>query len=244
MAGGGVDWWLLVTELPFSLMVGAAVALTWRGAWVAVDAALWPEEPLKSGWIGLLMGIAIHFILGVSQPGLAAALAWSPPASDNAPDHEEEGKEGGGKAKEETFGACFLSSFVDHLFSYASFWGAVLVWRGSWQLWDHLVDRGLPAGPMDDHLHLTAWYSHMVGYAFLFLVGATRCLTAPPFFVVSDSDPPLLASRVTPGRQKLIPFLWFTRCGKPTTVQMGREEWCRTVGVPLHDETVYNEEES
>ncbi|KAG7357270.1 fuseless domain containing protein [Nitzschia inconspicua] len=37
--------------------IGAGVVLFWRGLWTVMDMYLFPDDPLQSGWVSLLMGL-------------------------------------------------------------------------------------------------------------------------------------------------------------------------------------------
>eukprot|EP01062_Namystynia_karyoxenos_P062512 TRINITY_DN55405_c0_g1_i1.p1 TRINITY_DN55405_c0_g1~~TRINITY_DN55405_c0_g1_i1.p1 ORF type:complete len:260 (+),score=55.81 TRINITY_DN55405_c0_g1_i1:85-780(+) len=211
----------VVGECLSAMVVGWGVASAWRGAWVALDAQLWPEEPLWSAVIGLLAGFGLLVILVGAQGPLAACVgAWrSQPAGSSGPSESE-------PYADAPPPRLLLAGVVDVFYSYACFWCALLVWRGSWQLWDHWLDVGLPPGPPDGYLARGGWLSHGVGMAVLLLLGRSRSTSAPPAITMGDTPSLLLGGRASPALGTL---LW--NCCRPEALP-SKAEWHERVGLP------------
>eukprot|EP01065_Artemidia_motanka_P047707 TRINITY_DN7529_c1_g1_i2.p1 TRINITY_DN7529_c1_g1~~TRINITY_DN7529_c1_g1_i2.p1 ORF type:complete len:236 (+),score=52.36 TRINITY_DN7529_c1_g1_i2:43-708(+) len=207
-----LDYLAVVLETVTAFLIGCAVAGAWRGAWVVLDATLWPEDTLASAGLGLGIGGAMFVALVAIQPLLAAhCLAYRPIAAGTEPDHDPVATVSNSRR--------YLAVFLDLVYSYAGFWCSVLTWRGAWQLWDHALDVGLPAGPTDHFLARGGWFSH-------------RGLNAPPVLNSADWVTPLYGARSTPGIGKYVP--WFRRLSPSAPLpQMTREQWHDAVGLPL-----------
>ena len=99
----------LSTSFSGKLGVGVGAALFWRGAWYALDDRLYPGEPLKSA--------VASFVMGAS--GLAASsLSF----------------ESIGKSVEKF--PLPIKSATQFASVYSVALSNVLLWRGTWMLWD------------------------------------------------------------------------------------------------------------
>eukprot|EP00435_Cladocopium_sp_Y103_P073593 s449_g44.t1 len=153
--------WTVYVEWFVALVVAAAVASAWRGAWLVLDAELWPQRPTASAALGLGWGVVLFGILGFAQPCLASAV---------------------GRARHKQ-----IFWLVDAIYSYLGFWCCVLIWRGVWQLWD----GALGFAPVSNEdlapgFVRGAWLSHCVGVSLLLAAGAMRSLNAPPTLILAE----------------------------------------------------------
>ena len=158
--------WLL------ALIVAAAVASVWRGAWLIVDAYVLPQVPRASAGLSLGIGAALMALCLGSQPLLAA---W-------ARAHRE----------------LRLVWVVDAMYSYACSWVCVFVWRGVWAGWDQALGVGLDASPPRHGVAVSGLYSHAAGLSVLLGLGAMRSLSACPMLYVSDDAAPLFGAAAFP----------------------------------------------
>jgi len=189
-------------EWGLALLIMAAVVSAWRGAWLALDAQLWPERPAASAALGLGWGMVLFAVLGFSQPWLVAVCS---------------------RMRHRRF-----AWLADALFSYAGLWCCVLVWRGVWQLWDCALGYCLTPGATDMTLAAGAWFSHGAGVLILICVGGIRSLNAPPMLILSDTLPPLFGARATVGLRGFAPG----RRLSVVPVMQTPKEWHQAVGLP------------
>ncbi|CAK9011955.1 unnamed protein product [Durusdinium trenchii] len=199
--------WSVYAEWFVALLLAAAVASAWRGAWLVLDATLWPQRPAASAALGLGWGVVLFGILGFLQPCLAAVA--------NRVRHRR------------------VLWLVDAAYSYAGFWCCVLVWRGAWQLWDAalgFLPESHETGPANMR---GAWMSHWVGVFVVLCAGGLRSLNAPPMLILSDTLPPLFGARATCGLRGFSRPL--VRCREPPQL-MPCQKWHEVVGLPFHSQ--------
>mmetsp|Transcript_13999 Transcript_13999/g.26145 ORF Transcript_13999/g.26145 Transcript_13999/m.26145 type:complete len:230 (-) Transcript_13999:48-737(-) len=190
-------------EWALALVVATGVVSAWRGAWLALDAQLWPQRPVASAALGLGWGCVLFALLGFLQPFLAATTA---------------------RMKHRRW-----AWLADALFSYAGLWCCVLVWRGVWQLWDAVLGYSLTPGPPDLTLAAGAWLSHGVGVLLLLCIGGLRSLNAPPMLLLSDTVPPIFGARATSGVRGFVPGRRVTA----VPIIQTPDAWHQAVGLPF-----------
>eukprot|EP01060_Flectonema_neradi_P017262 TRINITY_DN2411_c2_g1_i1.p1 TRINITY_DN2411_c2_g1~~TRINITY_DN2411_c2_g1_i1.p1 ORF type:complete len:282 (+),score=47.16 TRINITY_DN2411_c2_g1_i1:85-846(+) len=147
----------------YSLLIAVGVASTWRGGWIVLDAGLAPDNRLQSAWIGLLIGILMLFMIALLKRSIARIII--------------------------KFDTQFSMKIVDLIFSYFAIWCSILVWRGVWQLWDHILGDNPPDGSYDKGLEQRAWISHGAGVLVLLVLGGLRSASAPPTLTAADTIP-------------------------------------------------------
>jgi len=196
--------WPVYLEWFLALFVASGVASAWRGAWLVLDAELWPQRPAASAALGLGWGVVLFGILGFVQPCVASAA---------------------GRSRHKR-----VFWLVDALYSYLGFWSCVLVWRGVWQLWDNALGFGASNEDLDPAFVRGAWLSHWVGVLVLFCAGALRSLNAPPMLILPDNLPPLFGARSTSGLRGFWPL---QRCQQAPPLMPCRQ-WHEVVGLPYH----------
>ena len=140
------------------LGVGAGAASFWRGAWYVIDDNLYPDEPVKSAASSL----------GIGTTGLAASSvsidAMSKPLSKLP---------------------LPLKSAVLFTSVYSLALSNILVWRGTWMLWD-LAYESYGESEKDykatDEGHATrsGMISHSIATGGLFAMGLFASVLAPP----------------------------------------------------------------
>ena len=189
-------------EILIALIIACSVASAWRGAWLILDAAFLPEQPVVSAAVSLAIGSGLLWLATVVQPCLFAAVRLRP---------------------------SHMSWILDAAFSYVGFWCSVFVWRGMWQLWDHALGVGFAPAPRNLELERSGWLSHAVGVVVLFFTDALRSLNAPPMIYVSDSGPPLFGARTSPSWDGL---LRLDRYLRPPVLPKNANEWRAAVGLP------------
>jgi hypothetical protein len=202
-----VDISRCAAEWLVALLIMSAVVSAWRGAWVILDALLFPDEPVASAAVTLGVGAAGFVACAVAQPALAN---WS-------------------RGDQRT-----LPAVVDALYSYAGLWVSVATWRGAWYAWDLAQGRGAAAGPPDGGLALDGLVSHVVGLVALLPLRGFRNLNAAPMVISSDVRPPFLGGRTTVGVEVLLSGLLLLRStgAPPVARAAGTQEWRAAVGLP------------
>tara|TARA_B110001452_G_scaffold171528_1_gene143659 strand:- start:2538 stop:3188 length:651 start_codon:yes stop_codon:yes gene_type:complete len=192
----------IYTEWLTSLVIAAAVASAWRGAWILLDALFLPEQPVRSAVLSVALGAAFLVCAVAPQPALAA---WA-------------------RARRERR----VLWAADAMYTYAASWVCVLLWRGVWALWDIGFDQGLPPAKHDMARARSGAISHAVGLVVLLVLGALRNLVASPMLIASDAATPIFGAGATAGIGALNPL---TRLRRAPVVQSA-VEWHSAVGVP------------
>jgi len=155
--------------------VGIGVASFWRGAWYVLDDNLFPNNPLHSATASLGLGTAG---LAITQGMIA----------------HEASKQVSGKTRVK------LPSYYNSIARFGSLYGiamsVVLVWRGSWMLWDIGYEKiykdevkALDPG----HRTKGGLASHIVACAGLLAFGRFSSVLAPPASVSILKDMALKA---------------------------------------------------
>ena len=97
-------------SLTLQIAVGVGAASFWRGAWYVLDDCLYPDEPLKSAASSFVAGC---FGLGLTQGGVSKALTTKPKV-----------------LKQRILDPRKLAAM------YGLAMSCVLIWRGTWMMWD------------------------------------------------------------------------------------------------------------
>ncbi len=111
------------STLPLQISIGILAASYWRGSWYVLDHILYPNERLKSGIASLLSGAALlglqQYILSPSYNGTKQLVRLLPPPSSSS--------------------IMFRRKYIQanrFLLLYGIATSCVLLWRGTWLLWD------------------------------------------------------------------------------------------------------------
>lgn len=134
--------------------IGMASASYWRGAWYVLDDNLFPESPLKSAFASLSLGAV----------GMAASQGLVEKA-------ESLSKQGSVRRLcVVRFGAIYSVAM-----------SCVLVWRGTWMLWDCVYERVTENHPTTPgHLTQSGVLSHGIASVGLLGCGLFASVLAPP----------------------------------------------------------------
>ena len=153
-----------IKPLAAQVGVGMLCASYWRGMWYILDDHLFPENPTYSGFSSLLMGTTG---LAVSQQAIARMYQKEMP-----------------KALKDKMLPCQYSSLARFGSLYFVSISCVLVWRGTWVLWDVASERIQEERIRNNKsLHYDAkagFISHGVAIAGLLLLGRFSSVLAPP----------------------------------------------------------------
>lgn len=109
------------SSLPIQVATGILCASWWRGSWYILDHTLFPDDTVKSGVVSLAAGSSLlamkQYILSPSYNGTKTLMRWLPPP------------------KNVSLRASYIQTnrFIV-LYGIAS--ACVLIWRGTWLLWD------------------------------------------------------------------------------------------------------------
>jgi hypothetical protein len=115
-----------MANLPLQITVGVLSASYWRGAWYILDYTLFPTDRLQSGIASLVLGSGLlgfkQYTLTPAYNGTKLLVRMLPPPRNLS------------------LRAHYMKTnrFVS---LYGIALGCVLVWRGTWLLWDETTDR-------------------------------------------------------------------------------------------------------
>jgi hypothetical protein len=158
------DWFVATTTV-------LATSLAWRGAWVLMDALLFPECPFASAAAGLGIGVGGYLVIVILAP---FERRWLVHTSGVLPS------------------GC--GTYIAALYNYCGIWVVIASWRGIWELWDQAFGVGSEGGVHRRYnraLVLSALTSHLAGMAIVVALDAFQSLTAPQACMTSSrsADP-------------------------------------------------------
>jgi len=170
--------------------VGLGVASFWRGAWYILDDNLFPDNPMYSATACLGLGTAG---LAATQMGIARLASREVSARN--------------KVK--------LPSYYNSLARFGSLYGVaisvVLVWRGSWMMWDvgyEHYHQGKVKATDTGHLTNSGLASHVLAIGGLLAFGRFSSVLAPPASVSILKD---LALKASTWKEYSAAAKWFFR---------------------------------
>lgn len=97
------------------VVIGFGVVSYWRGTWVILDSYVYPEDKKKSGWICVIVGeclLLVTFPVHLQFKKLSYQI------------------------KNMSRITRWSFAVAERVWTYVVAFGAVLVWRGIWYLWD------------------------------------------------------------------------------------------------------------
>ena len=168
--------------------VGIGSASFWRGMWYVLDDQLYPESPFYSASSSLVMGTGL---LAASQGLLHRTSQVVSPKLVPLP--------------LQRFGSVYLLAT-----------SCVLLWRGTWMMWDVAYERwsGSPATD-PKHLSRSGMVSHAAGIGGMLVCGVFASVLSPPAATAVIKDAAVMGGkRAVQHQQRLLSTNSFASSGR------------------------------
>lgn len=148
-----------------NMICSLSVVSFWRGSWYIIDVWLIPNDLYKSSIVSIVIGAILYWgMIALHMFMYSRIETWK------------------------------MKKIIDLLFSYIGGWVSVFVWRGIWNIMDHLF--GVNNGSMEEFSEkinkgMSGIYSHVIGTVLLICLGMLRSINACPMIVSFDTFPDL-----------------------------------------------------
>jgi hypothetical protein len=172
--------------VPFAAQVGIGIACAsfWRGAWYVLDDNLFPENPVYSATASLGLGTTG---LAMTQ-GLIAHCNGTVVNNNNHLNTSPSVKHQNNITKFPSVTKYKIPTRFDSVARfgclYAVSMSIVLIWRGTWMLWDigyENIHKGKFKASDKDHQTKSGLASHFMACGCLLMFGRFSAVLAPPF---------------------------------------------------------------
>jgi Fuseless len=194
------------TSLPSSTVwshigIGMASASFWRGAWYILDDNLYPNDPLRSSISSWSLGV---FGMFASQGLVQKADSWALTRATAATKHPS------------SFVRNVISIRLPQIARFAAIYSlaasCVLIWRGTWMMWDIVYEHGTSGKRATEPQHATysGLWSHGIAIVGLTSCGLLASVLAPPAAIAKITNCAVTKATAAQPSMRIVDTKWFS----------------------------------